>query len=289
MTTVKSLTLSNWGPSGENIPLQITIRDSNDISPFALAVFRGHASLAKVILDIAQAQYQPRDTTETRMRYAIDSDSDDKSDEEDQLNIQSELVDEKFTIADIGALAGTIKSKTSALEMLSWSTQIWRFSDKPEPEAKLDLFLASKSEIAQSSRWENDRNPRANFDRAYNEHVLLSRSLLHYAIAKESKDLVKFLLQCGSDSVLTENSLDQKQFTIEARDWIFAIERGNPQILAELIKGTGAGMPLEYLAKQTGVEEDEKPKVSRHSSTRLPVSDSTSVLPRTEVTWQSAE
>ena len=267
MATVKSLTLSTWGPSGENLPLQIAVRDSNEVSPFALAVYRGHVSLAKIILEIAQAQaqYRPQDTAETRIRYAIDSDSDEESDE-DQLNIHSELVDENFTIADIGALACTIKSKTSALEMLSWATQTWRFSDKPEPEAKRDLFLASKSQIARSSRWESYLDPRPNFDRAWNEHVLASGSLLHYAIAKESKDLMTFLLQCGSDNALAESPLDQKQFTVKARDWVFAIERGNPQILAELIKGTGAGVPLEYLTKKTGVEEEEKPEVSRLST-----------------------
>lgn len=262
MTTVKSLTLSNWGPLGENLPLQIAVRDSNDVSPFSLAVYRGHASLAKIILDIAQAQYRPRDTAETRTRYAIDSDSDGESDEDDQLNIRSELLDENYTIADIGALAGTIKSKIPAMEILCWSTQIWRFSDKPEPEAKSDLFMTSEGQIDQSCRWESHLDARSNFNRAWNERISLSGSLLHYAMAKESLELVRFLLQCGNDNALSENPLDQKEFTIDARDWISAVERGNPQILAELIRVTGAGMPLEYLAKQTGVEEDEKPKVS---------------------------
>lgn len=262
MATVKSMTLLVWGPSGENPPLPIAICDSNYVSPFALAVYRGHSSLAKIILDIAQAQYQPRDATETRIRYAIDSDSDEEGDGDNQLNIRSELVDENFTITDIGALAGTIKSKTSALEMLSWLAPIWRFSDKPEAEAKLELCLASEGQIAQSSRWVSHLDPRSNFDQAWNNRVLRLYSLLHYAIAKESKDLVKFLLQCGSDNAVPETLLDQKQFTIKAEDWGFAIERGNPQILAELIKGTGVGMPLKYLAKKTGVAEEEKPEVS---------------------------
>lgn len=289
MATVKSLTLSSWGPSGENLPLQIAVRDSNDVSPFALAFYRGHASLAKIILDIAQMQYRPRDSAETRTRYAIDSDSDGESDEEDQLKIRSELLDENYTIADIGALAGTIKSKIPAMEMLCWSTQIWRFSDKPESEAKLDLCMTTKGQLAQSCRWESHLDPRSNFGRAWNERILLSGSLLHYAMAKESKELVDFLLQCGNDNALPEDPLNQRQFTIDARDWIFAVERGNPQILAELIKVTGVGMPLEYLAKQTGVEEDEKPKVSRFSKALLPAADTSSVLPRTEDTWQSAK
>ena len=262
VATVKSMTLSNWGPSGESLPLQIAVRDSNNVAPFAIAVYRGHTSLAKVILEIAQAQYQPPDPAKARTMYAIDGDSDKQSDDDGQLNIHSELVDEDFTIADIGALAGTIKSKTSALEMLSWSAQTWRFSEKPESKAKLDLCLASRSQLVQSCRWEVYLSPRENFDRAWRERTMLSGSLLHYAIAKESTDLVRFLLQCGSDNAAPAGLPEPKQFTIEPGDWLFAIERGNTQILAELIKATGAGMPLEYLVKQSGVEEAEKPRVS---------------------------
>ena len=135
-------------PQGSDPPLQIAVQDGKGFSPFAIAVARRHHHLAKVIVDIANAQYQPTekaaDKAEPRRRYVIthdvESDEESEDDEEDEaFSVASELIDETFTIDNIAALTKTVGSRVSASNMLCWYSEFWMFSEKNELEAKKDL------------------------------------------------------------------------------------------------------------------------------------------------------
>jgi len=162
--TVKQLTMS---PQGADSPLQIAVQDSKGFSPFAIAVGRRHHKLAKVIVDIANAQYRPADKgtekVEPRRRYMIthDIESDDEEREDgDEFSIASELVDETFTIDNIAALTESVGSEVSVSEMLSWYSEFWMFSEKAEVEAKKDLDHEA-GEAVPSWRFSNSMNQSA--------------------------------------------------------------------------------------------------------------------------------
>lgn len=124
---MKSLTLAPWGEEAKCPPLMIATWDTKGFSPFSIAVFRGHYGLAKIIVDIAHAQYQPSE--EKRQRYSlepIDDDDADESDNDTEVNLYSELVDDVFTIENLGAVADIVKSNVTPLHMLTAYLPLWR-------------------------------------------------------------------------------------------------------------------------------------------------------------------
>jgi hypothetical protein len=141
---VKSLTLGTWGES--NPPLQIAVQDQRGFTAFSLAVYRGHLDLARTIVDISAAQYHPKDDSGQRERfhlregyYSDDGSEDSEEEAEDEVHVFRELVDENFTIDDIGAVGNTVKSKLTPRSMVQWNAQFWRCLDLPESEAKKEL------------------------------------------------------------------------------------------------------------------------------------------------------
>ena len=113
---IKALTLASWG-EGQNSPLQITVQDKKGFSPFSIAVYRRHTEVARLILEIARAQYKPKDG-DTSRRFTMNrhEDGDDEMDSDsDDLDISSDLVDDKFTIDNIAALHQNVGSKISGL------------------------------------------------------------------------------------------------------------------------------------------------------------------------------
>ncbi|KAI9709659.1 MAG: hypothetical protein M1812_007637 [Candelaria pacifica] len=220
---IKSLTLSHWGPSATHVPLRVAVKDKNDVTPFAIAVWRGHKELAHTILNITQAQYQPEEPTGKHERYNTrPADSDEESDDdEDEVKVYSELVDGNFTVNLLENVGGMVKSKTTPMDMLNWATQIWRFGND-------------------SNGW---------------------GTLLRYAIQIDDIGLLKYLLGLGRE--LTARNLGDelsKTFTVTPSDFHYAIEHGRTAILAEIIKTTGAGIPLDELVKKSGAEVKEAPK-----------------------------
>lgn len=103
----------------------MSVLDRSQLSPFAIAVIRGHLGLAKVILEIADAQHLPTSQAPKRRKYEIvidaedsDVDSDDevsstRSGRDHGIGVRFDLVDEQHTIDDIRDVANTIKSTIS--------------------------------------------------------------------------------------------------------------------------------------------------------------------------------
>ncbi|KAI9702849.1 MAG: hypothetical protein M1836_008063 [Candelina mexicana] len=221
----KSLTLAHWGSSGANAPLRVAVKDKNDITPFAIAVWRGHKELAHTILNITQAQYQPEEPTGKHERYnARPAESDEELDEEsdeDEVKVYSQLIDENFTMNLLENVGGAVKSKITPLEMFNWPTQMWRFGDA------------------------NNRRG----------------TLLRYAIQMDDIRLLKYLLELGLElSARNIGGQVSKTFTVTPSDFYYAVEHGRTAILAEIIMTTGAGIPLDELVEKSGAEVKEAPK-----------------------------
>ncbi|KAL7276030.1 hypothetical protein RUND412_000999 [Rhizina undulata] len=123
--TIKTLTL---GPSGEGenkIPaLRISICDMNGLSTFAIALHRGHRDIAKLILDIAQTQYQPNQSLAVEKyvfcdKEAMDTEDEDEDYEEGDLVIYKKLIDDEFTIENLGARSDLVKCNISPMDVFN--------------------------------------------------------------------------------------------------------------------------------------------------------------------------
>jgi ankyrin repeat protein len=259
--TVKELTLGEWG--NQRQALKVAVQDLCGFSPLSISILRGHADLAKTILEIATAQYQPKDRAE-RFRYSIqpaDSDDDDLAESDNEnVHVNSELVDDEFTIDDIGALADKVKSRISPMALLISQAEVWRFlgDDFNEYNAKktfmpgpLDFRVYIGDEKTQSWSW---------FNAMYvKESKRCRSSLLRFAIATNNTKLLKFILAVGSDlAARKEDEEATKIFTVSSSDFDFAVRLGRTEMIGEIIKSTGAAIPLQKLV--SGVEITEKPK-----------------------------
>ena len=261
--TVKELTLSQWGDQRQ--ALQIAVQDLRGFSPLSISILRGHADLAKIILEIATAQHQPKDKAE-RFKYSIqppDSDDEGQAESDDEnFHLYSELVDDEFTIDNIGALADMVKSRVSPMMLLTWHAEVWRFLGREfsESDAKrtfmpgsLDFSVYIRDEKKQSWSW---------FNAMYAKESARCRwSLIRFAIAADNMKLLKFVLAVGSDlAARKEDEYASKIFTISSSDFDFAVCLGRTEMIGEIIRSTGAAIPLQNLVRTSGVEVTEKPK-----------------------------
>lgn len=236
---IKSLTLAPWPspPLPLQTPLKVAIRDLKGFSPFSIAVLRGHYELAKKIVEICITQYHTDDGLNTRQRWNMriedsdagcsDYDSEDEHEHEhEHLPIFSELVSDKFTVDNLGEVSTIVKSDVLPLTMIEWSCMPQRLQDSTNK----DLSILS--------------------------------SLLGYAVETDNMDLFKFIMQLGAEqqALLAEEEDDQKCYTVQGPVFYTAIQLGRTTMLAEMIKATGVGIPLNELIKKSGIELKSKPK-----------------------------
>lgn len=74
---------------------------------------------------------------------------------------------------------------------------------------------------------------------------------------------LKFLLEvCEHWSTQKSEPDDEVSgfYSFPDREFKLAVESGRVELLGEIIKRTGAGLPLEHLVKDTGVELQVKPR-----------------------------
>ena len=93
-----------------------------------------------MILDTAQAQFQPEE--KVRRKYTIRSDDTDEDydyfemdNDSDGVKVSSDNVDEQFTIDDIANLNKQVRNKVSVVEMLDWMVPFWLLSERPLEKA----------------------------------------------------------------------------------------------------------------------------------------------------------
>ncbi|KAH6619681.1 hypothetical protein B0J18DRAFT_251413 [Chaetomium sp. MPI-SDFR-AT-0129] len=228
LETIKTLTLGPWDDAKEEAPLKIAVRDQNSNNPFSLAYDRGHLEVAKAVLEIAHAQYVPEEKPKTRYRMEADEEAsdydedddedmdsddgghgDDDDDDDAHPRIYSHIVDEQYTIENVGQVSMVVNSRTLPLEMIEWTAPL-RKAIEDNDMAKLKFFL----------------------------------DLCEYWTTRKSG----------------ENHRGSGYYPFPEYCFRIAVELGRVELLGEIIKRTGAGLPLEHLVKDTGMELKVKPE-----------------------------
>ncbi|KAI2624751.1 ankyrin repeat protein [Xylaria nigripes] len=234
---IKSTTLAPWGPDAQQPPLKIAVADSQGNNPFSLAFLRGHLDAAKVILEITQAQWSPAEEEEearfhmTRPR-TDESDSVTESDaggNDDNLGIYKEIVNEKYTIEDIGQVSMQVKSDVLPSTLLNWTAPTFvSHGDKAEKTElnRQDLLIFT---MTQNDSW-----------RFY--------------------FLLDLLNRFGSNMAVSDGKQTNFFQLYKRPSFTSAIEMGRTNMLAELIRQFGAGIPLEHLVQRSGMEVKVKPR-----------------------------
>ncbi|KAF2839151.1 ankyrin [Patellaria atrata CBS 101060] len=266
---IKSLTLTLWGPNNDQSPLQIAVKDRWGSSPFSITMLRGHTDVAKAILEISDAQYQqpePAGRERFDMRSDADDDSDASSSASDEIPIYSEIIDDQFTIENIGEVATQVKSTITPLEMLSWGLGVLANDPSVCPPVK-PFYLGQKSLGGRAPGSQGGTFGTRPTQPDYNHSVWYKRrpasNLLELAIEKDDMELLILLLELGSTYTARQSTDDadaSRIYSISSSVFTFAMNVGSTRSLAEIIKRTGAGMPIQDLVKKSGIEIHEKPK-----------------------------
>lgn len=220
---IKALTLASWDPDNNEPPLQMAVKDSNS-SPFSIAYFRGHHDVAKAILEIAQAQYTVEEEPSKRY-YMQDDDSIESEGSGSEPDIYGEIVDQITTIENVGQVSLQVKSHIKPLQMLNWE-----LSTLGIEEGKAEEPTKSSCCLLRCAIVNNDRNGL----RYYHDLVV-------YFAAQDEK----------ADDSLRSAIFPQWAFQL-------AVERGHLDILTDMIRWTGAGLPLEDLVQKTDDEPKER-------------------------------
>ncbi|PYI05666.1 ankyrin repeat protein [Aspergillus sclerotiicarbonarius CBS 121057] len=217
LETIKTLTLVATGDENHQSPLQIAVRDQNRFSPFSIAILRGHQHIAKAILEIAQAQFK-REASGTYERYEMDLEA---FHEDAEIRLYSEIIDDRFTIENIGETAMQVECEISPLQIFSWDCPVSMFTDE-----------------------ESDLT-----------------DLVHYAIWKNDVDLLEFILQLGQELTQRDNTVETQIFTISTSAFRLAIKKGHLGCLEAIIRYTGAELQADNLLQDCGIKvKEEKPR-----------------------------
>ncbi|KAI4673784.1 uncharacterized protein J4E84_010929 [Alternaria hordeiaustralica] len=261
LPTIKELTLSMWGDN--QTPLQIAVQNSQDYSPFSIAILRKHYGIARAVLEIAHAQYVPEEKPLVKHSLQPRDDDDGSSDDgEDDFEIYAEIVDDCFTIENIGEVQSQVKSNVTPLKMMSWTCPAFRFLEHdaasvspwlPHPELSSSLRgqppLDSSSGNPVPVKIPEDVRP---------------HSLFQLAVYLDDADLLQFLIARAQEYTQHNTELDDETaprfFRFDEAEFWYAIRLSRTRLLGIIIKNTGAGIPLDDLVKKSGIEIPVKPK-----------------------------
>ncbi|KIW13836.1 hypothetical protein PV08_06616 [Exophiala spinifera] len=262
--TVRSLCLEG------SRPLSVAVSDLRSFSPFSIAVLRGHLELATLIVEIATAQYQP-DKKSDQYHYtvqAIDDDEDsdyserESSEDSREVKVLAQLVNDTFTIDDVVALAENVKSKISPETLVKWNCNVDRALAEDADEAKVSEAFGTYrrptvwmrgNRSAQSWSWFHEA-----FDSIQNTR---RHSLVRYAIFTNDLVLLKFLIKTGTAiAIRKEDEENLKIMNIDQGDFELAVRLGRLEMISEMIRTTGYGLPLQKMFQTSGVKVDEKPQ-----------------------------
>ncbi|KAL8689597.1 MAG: hypothetical protein Q9218_004772, partial [Villophora microphyllina] len=260
---IKELTLAKWGPDGKHKPLQASVQDSKGFTPFALAMYRRHFDTAKLLLGIVDAQFLEPDREKSKRRYVMrqdDNEYDGSTDEDSEaLDISSEVIDDTYTYENVAALQDTVGSSVSASVMLQQYCQVWWLLDQPERKA---MKSVGQEPPNIQGCCDNGRNAFDTFKAYSSSHLYISYiSISRYAMVCHDKKFFRFWLQCCQDAAKMKwKNYKPTGAGCTHEDFKFALEHGYVEEIAELIKVTGAELPVDALIESTGVEKAEKPK-----------------------------
>ncbi|KAL5409584.1 hypothetical protein PMIN04_010972 [Paraphaeosphaeria minitans] len=242
LETVKSLTLAPWE---ENSPLKVSVQDGQQNSIFAIAALRGHLDLARALVEICYAQFQPpeeEDVKKSRYRLA-NEDEEDESDSSD-VGVYEEIVDDKFTIENIGELCTQVKSNVSPIQFMAGQVQTWNYVKHFLPEKQITHGI-DNSKVDIASKRDS------------------TCSLGSWALITNDRPLFSFLLDLDvewTDRLAKKLDGSSGIPSFSGCDFNLAVEYGRTELLADMIKHAGAGIELESFVKSSGVKYREAPK-----------------------------
>lgn len=237
LNTVKKLTLAKWGEGGKQDPLLISGYECNmQMSPLTIAIARGHSTLARIILEIGQIQYNPAKAEETNVRYRIN----------DDLEICSEVVDDQFTVEEIDEAVTPVECHMTAISMMRYPFNGF-------------LFTEEYSDVA--ARTQTIRELRSSTGRGYED-------VFGYAIERDDVELLVFLLELAEKAQRRGPEGKATFFSISRSLVELAIKKGRLACLEELIKWTGAELPIDALVHNAGIRIKEKPRYYEGLSVR---------------------
>jgi ankyrin repeat protein len=281
LTTVKELTLAVW--SKDQSPLKIAVQDTQNFSPFSLAVLRKHFDVARAVLEIAHAQYAP-DEKKGQVKHSIQpaDEEDAGSDQNEDIQIYSEIVDNRFTVENIGEVQNQVKSNITPLKLASWTCPVHTFLEGDDSSVHASSPPSERSAFPYRRQWGHrrpNRQPRriirdAANGRTYSvqqkaaqeeiPEVNMPGNLFQFAIYLNDSELLHFLIAMGEDCA-TRRCGDADEvasyfFRFAEADFLYAIHLGRVQLLKEIMARTGAGIPLDDLVKKSGIVIAERPK-----------------------------
>lgn len=229
---IRSLALCTWGEDEAEPPLQIAVKDAENNTPLSLAFFRGHYDVAWAIVEIAHAQYSPPEEEKKLYRLEDGPDSEDYSDSDgdDEPRVVSRTVDKKFTIENIGEISLNVKSPIKALDFIHWTCNTFEVKDG----------VPDFTTCSMSSPWE----------------FLTVNGKDSYAF----KTYLEMCIHFGGKKYNAAPGDDHTSYAPSECDFRRMIEYGRLDMLKEIIPKTGAGIPLDQLVKQSGVEMKAKPR-----------------------------
>ena len=179
-----------------------------------------------------------------------------ESDVDGHRMVLKQIVDDQFTVDDVTALADNVKSKISPLTMLGWDVELWRAQkgsthDKEYPLHVTDYHIGRH----QKTSW-------TYFNEALNDsRRFCKESLIRRAVTKNDLPLLKFILRTGMDLMaLKADQDDSKIYQINSQEFEQALQQGHTDLVAEIIKVTGAAVPLQKMVQSSGVVLDEVPR-----------------------------
>ncbi|KMP01227.1 hypothetical protein CIRG_01367 [Coccidioides immitis RMSCC 2394] len=272
---VKALTLGSWGADHKKPPLHVSVRDRRGVTPFVIAVARGHYELAKVILEIADAQYAPRTEAPTRKKYEIVVDageesgseccySESESEEEDNhgVSVRFDLVDEQHTIDDVRELGNIVKSSTSPADMVRHYSDLRIFFDAAENKHVFDArFKGTNSYMSPFIFGAHKLTAMGTLENLCSRtEYAHSSGLFTYAVQKNNLVALKFIME-QLQKYQGPTDEDAPLFLpVASGEFERPMENGYTEILEHIISQTGAEFPLQALIKKAGVKLDSKPK-----------------------------
>ncbi|KAI1126228.1 ankyrin repeat protein [Nemania abortiva] len=232
---IKSLTLAPWGLDEREPPLKIAALDLAGNNPFSLAFLRGHFGVAKAILEIVQAQWSPKEDEKVRFKITRPEDGEQSYDESEagdsvsEPEIYKEIINDQYTIDNIGQVSTQVKSEILPSTVISWFAP---------------TFVLDGEEIKETR--------------------FGTQNLLTFAMSRNDSHRFTFLLDMHTRFASTKPEGDEDEpigfYTFPQVEFEHAIRMGRTTMLAEVIRRTGAGIPVEELVKKSGTEMKVKPR-----------------------------
>lgn len=266
LLTIKELTLTVW--SENQSPLKVAVTDSQNFSPFSIAILRKHYGIARAILEIAHAQYAPEE--KPMVKHSLqprDEDDDSCDDDDNDFQIYAEIVDDRFTIENIGEVQNQVKSNVRPVQLLSWHYPVSGFLSHDDTSTSTWLTpsgLSNKRQHLGRSQASGRTYDASRTGQQEISTVERPENLFQFAIYLDDANLLQFLIARAEEytqhSIEADEENDPKFFRFNEADFLYAIRLGRTRALEIIIKSTGAGIPLDDLVKKSGIEIPVKPK-----------------------------